>query len=99
MLQSGKATHKAPKADVSLYLRSCSLYIPSVCLPVSLQREKHKLSPNRNQQVYVRKVRTRREEWERRKMGIEFMSDAKRLDQAGSAKEDRRPRGFVILLS
>lgn len=26
-------------------------------------------------------------------MGIEFMSDAKRLDQAGSAKEDRRPRG------
>ncbi|XP_038945866.1 actin-binding protein WASF3 isoform X3 [Rattus norvegicus] len=26
-------------------------------------------------------------------MGIEFMSDAKRLDQAGSAKEDARPRG------
>lgn len=47
----------------------------------------------------MRKVRTRREEWERRKMGIEFMSDAKRLDQAGSAKEDRRPRGFVVLLS
>ncbi|CAO2630818.1 Actin-binding protein WASF3 [Lemmus lemmus] len=53
------------------------------------KREKHKLNPNRNQQVYVRKVRTRREEWERRKMGIEFMSDAKRLDQAGSVKEDR----------
>lgn len=49
--------------------------------------------------MYVRKVRTRREEWERRKMGIEFMSDAKRLDQAGSAKEDARPRGCVILLS
>lgn len=49
--------------------------------------------------MYVRKVRTRREEWERRKMGIEFMSDAKRLDQAGSAKEDdTRPRGCVILL-
>ncbi|CAO2630816.1 Actin-binding protein WASF3 [Lemmus lemmus] len=47
------------------------------------KREKHKLNPNRNQQVYVRKVRTRREEWERRKMGIEFMSDAKRLDQLG----------------
>lgn len=30
-------------------------------------------------------------------MGIEFMSDAKRLDQAGSAKEDRRPRGFVTI--
>ena len=29
-------------------------------------------------------------------MGVEFMSDAKRLDQAGSAKEDRRPRGFVV---
>jgi hypothetical protein len=70
-----------------------------VCLPVSLQREKLKLNPSRNQQVYVRKVRTRREEWERRKMGIEFMSDAKRLDQAGSAKEDdTRPRGCVILL-
>ncbi|XP_028633857.1 wiskott-Aldrich syndrome protein family member 3 isoform X2 [Grammomys surdaster] len=57
------------------------------------KREKLKLNPSRNQQVYVRKVRTRREEWERRKMGIEFMSDAKRLDQAGSAKEDTRPRG------
>lgn len=70
-----------------------------MCLPVSLQREKLKLNPSRNQQVYVRKVRTRREEWERRKMGIEFMSDAKRLDQAGGAKEDGRLRGCVILLS
>ncbi|XP_077015014.1 actin-binding protein WASF3 isoform X2 [Tamandua tetradactyla] len=57
------------------------------------KREKHKLNPNRNQQIHVRKVRTRREEWERRKMGIEFMSDAKRLEQAGSAQEDRMPRG------
>jgi hypothetical protein len=47
----------------------------------------------------VRKVRTRKEEWERRKMGIEFMSDAKKLEQAGSTKEDRMSRGFVILLS
>ncbi|XP_058133017.1 actin-binding protein WASF3 isoform X2 [Dasypus novemcinctus] len=57
------------------------------------KREKHKLNPNRNQQINVRKVRTRKEEWERRKMGIEFMSDAKRLEQAGSAKEDRMPKG------
>ncbi|XP_010622124.1 wiskott-Aldrich syndrome protein family member 3 isoform X2 [Fukomys damarensis] len=57
------------------------------------KREKHKLNPNRNQQVHVRKVRTRKEEWERRKMGIEFMSDAKKLEQAGSTKEDRLPRG------
>lgn len=64
-----------------------------------LQREKHKLNPNRNQQINVRKVRTRKEEWERRKMGIEFMSDAKTLEQAGSTKEDRMPRGFVVLLS
>lgn len=60
-----------------------------------LQREKHKLNPNRNQQINVRKVRTRREEWERRKMGIEFMSDAKAQAQAGSTAEDRVPRGFV----
>ena len=32
-------------------------------------------------------------------MGIEFMSDARTLEQAGSTKEDRTPRGFVILLS
>ncbi|KAM5147391.1 actin-binding protein WASF3-like [Callospermophilus lateralis] len=55
--------------------------------------EKHKLNPNRNQQVHVIKVRTRKEEWERRKMGIEFMSDARKLKQAGSTKEDRMPRG------
>lgn len=47
----------------------------------------------------MRKVRTRKEEWERRKMGIEFMSDARTLQQAGSTKEDRTPSGFVILLS
>ncbi|KAJ8785652.1 hypothetical protein J1605_007249 [Eschrichtius robustus] len=58
-----------------------------------LQRERHKLNPNRNQQISVRKVRTRREEWERRKMGIEFMSDARKLQQAGSSGDDRTPRG------
>uniref|UniRef100_A0A803YJI9 Wiskott-Aldrich syndrome protein family member n=1 Tax=Meleagris gallopavo TaxID=9103 RepID=A0A803YJI9_MELGA len=57
------------------------------------KREKHKLNPNRNQQVNVRKVRTRKEEWERRKMGIEFMSDAKKMEQAGSMKEDKMPKG------
>nr|KAF6371136.1 WASP family member 3 [Myotis myotis] len=57
------------------------------------KREKHKLSPTRSQQIHVRKVRTRKEEWERRKMGIEFMSDARTLEQAGSTKEDRAPRG------
>lgn len=68
-------------------------------IPVVLQREKHKLNPNRNQQINVRKVRTRKEEWERRKMGIEFMSDAKKMEQAGSLKEDKMPKGFVILFS
>lgn len=57
------------------------------------KREKHKLNPNRSQQISVRKVRTRREEWERMKMGIEFMSDARRLQQAGRAPEDRGARG------
>ncbi|KYO27428.1 wiskott-Aldrich syndrome protein family member 3 isoform A [Alligator mississippiensis] len=57
------------------------------------KREKHKLNPNRNQQINVRKVRTRKEEWERRKMGIEFMSDAKKLEKAGSMKEDKMPKG------
>lgn len=57
------------------------------------KREKHKLNPNRNQQIHVRKVRTRKEEWERRRMGVEFMSDAKTLEQAGSAREGRTPRG------
>lgn len=32
-------------------------------------------------------------------MGIEFMSDAKELAQAGGATEDAVPRGFVTLLS
>ncbi|XP_048388324.1 actin-binding protein WASF3-like isoform X2 [Stegostoma tigrinum] len=41
------------------------------------KREKHKLNSNRNHQVNVRKVRTRKEEWERMKMGKEFMTDAK----------------------
>lgn len=63
-----------------------------------LQRERHKLSPPRSQQISVRKVRTRREEWERRKMGIEFMSDARTLEQAGSMRQDRTPGGFVVLL-
>ncbi|MBV96053.1 Wiskott-Aldrich syndrome protein family member 3, partial [Eschrichtius robustus] len=58
-----------------------------------MTRERHKLNPNRNQQISVRKVRTRREEWERRKMGIEFMSDARKLQQAGSSGDDRTPRG------
>nr|XP_031540345.1 wiskott-Aldrich syndrome protein family member 3 [Vicugna pacos] len=57
------------------------------------KRERHKLNPNRAQQVNVRKVRTRREEWERRKMGIEFISDAKTPPQAGSAGQDGTPRG------
>ena len=30
-------------------------------------------------------------------MGIEFMSDAKKMEQAGSMKEDKMPKGFVIL--
>ncbi|POI31505.1 hypothetical protein CIB84_004744 [Bambusicola thoracicus] len=59
----------------------------------AIVRERHKLNPNRNQQVNVRKVRTRKEEWERRKMGIEFMSDAKKMEQAGSMKEDKMPKG------
>ncbi|XP_010849557.1 PREDICTED: wiskott-Aldrich syndrome protein family member 3 [Bison bison bison] len=57
------------------------------------KRERHKLNPNRSQQISVRKVRTRREEWERRKMGIEFMSDARKLQQAGGAAEHRTPAG------
>lgn len=32
-------------------------------------------------------------------MGIEFMSDARKLEQAGSTTEDRVPSGFVVLLS
>ncbi|XP_020921169.1 wiskott-Aldrich syndrome protein family member 3 isoform X2 [Sus scrofa] len=57
------------------------------------KRERHKLSPSRNPQINVRKVRTRREEWERRKMGVEFMSDAEKPEQAGSAGEAGTPRG------
>ncbi|XP_012863372.1 wiskott-Aldrich syndrome protein family member 3 isoform X2 [Echinops telfairi] len=58
------------------------------------KREKHKLSPHRTQQLSVRKVRTRREEWARRKMGVEFMSDAPRAPaQAGRPREDTVPRG------
>ncbi|XP_064412886.1 actin-binding protein WASF3 isoform X2 [Latimeria chalumnae] len=57
------------------------------------KREKHKLNPNRNQHVNVRKVRTRKEEWERMKMGIEFMGDAKKLEQAGSMNKDKMPEG------
>lgn len=30
-------------------------------------------------------------------MGIEFMSDAKKMEQAGSMKEEKMPKGFVIL--
>lgn len=30
-------------------------------------------------------------------MGIEFMSDTKKMEQAGSMKEDKMPKGFVIL--
>lgn len=32
-------------------------------------------------------------------MGIEFMSDARKLEQAGSTTEDTVPSGFVVLLS
>ncbi|XP_025025298.1 wiskott-Aldrich syndrome protein family member 3 isoform X1 [Python bivittatus] len=57
------------------------------------KRERHKLNPSRHQQVNVRKVRTRREEWERRKMGIEFISDIKKQEQAGGTKESQMPKG------
>lgn len=67
----------------------------SACL---LQREKHKLNPSRAPQISVRKVRTRKDEWERRKMGVEFMSDARTPEQAGSTEQAGTPRGFVILL-
>ncbi|XP_015269320.1 PREDICTED: wiskott-Aldrich syndrome protein family member 3 isoform X1 [Gekko japonicus] len=57
------------------------------------KRERHKLNPSRHQQINVRKVRTRREEWERRKMGIEFISDTKKQEQAGRTKEAKMPKG------
>ncbi|XP_069747588.1 wiskott-Aldrich syndrome protein family member 3b isoform X2 [Narcine bancroftii] len=57
------------------------------------KREKHKLNSNRNHQVNVRKVRTRKEEWERMKMGKEFMTDEKELEQAEVMKEEKMPKG------
>lgn len=51
------------------------------------QRERHKLNLTRNLQVNVRKVRTRKDEWERMKMGREFMSEAKKLELQGSATD------------
>ncbi|XP_055492888.1 wiskott-Aldrich syndrome protein family member 3b isoform X2 [Leucoraja erinacea] len=57
------------------------------------KRERHKLNSNRNHQVNVRKVRTRKEEWERMKMGKEFMTDAKELEQAEIMKEEKMLRG------
>ena len=65
-------------------------------MPIVIQREKHKLNPSRHQQINVRKVKTRREEWERRKMGIEFISDIKKQEQAGGTKEAKMPKGFVL---
>ncbi|XP_060090746.1 actin-binding protein WASF3 isoform X2 [Heteronotia binoei] len=60
------------------------------------KRERHKLNPSRHQQINVRKVRTRREEWERRKMGIEFISDSKKQEQAGRTKEAKMPKGSHV---
>lgn len=57
------------------------------------KRERHKLNSNRNHQVNVRKVRTRKEEWERMKMGKEFMTDAKELEQSEIMKEEKMLRG------
>ncbi|XP_008116086.1 actin-binding protein WASF3 isoform X2 [Anolis carolinensis] len=57
------------------------------------KREREKLNPARHQQINVRKVRTRREEWERRKMGIEFISDIKKQEQAESTKEAKITKG------
>ncbi|XP_058886670.1 actin-binding protein WASF3-like isoform X2 [Acipenser ruthenus] len=51
------------------------------------KRERHKLNLTRNLQVNVRKVRTRKDEWERMKMGREFMSEAKKLELQGSATD------------
>ncbi|XP_058042018.1 actin-binding protein WASF3 isoform X2 [Ahaetulla prasina] len=58
------------------------------------KRERHKLNPSRHHQVNVRKVRTRKEEWERKKMGIEFISDIQKQEQAGGTKESQMPKGF-----
>ncbi|XP_078258533.1 wiskott-Aldrich syndrome protein family member 3b isoform X2 [Rhinoraja longicauda] len=57
------------------------------------KRERHKLNSNRNHQVNVRKARTRKEEWERMKMGKEFMTDAKELEQAEIMKEEKMLKG------
>ncbi|XP_062908957.1 wiskott-Aldrich syndrome protein family member 3b isoform X2 [Mobula hypostoma] len=57
------------------------------------KREKHKLNSNRNHQVNVRKVKTRKEEWERMKMGKEFMTDAKEMEQAEVMKEEKMSKG------
>uniref|UniRef100_A0A8C5WV32 Wiskott-Aldrich syndrome protein family member n=1 Tax=Laticauda laticaudata TaxID=8630 RepID=A0A8C5WV32_LATLA len=57
------------------------------------KRERHKLNSSRHHQVNVRKVRTRKEEWERKKMGIEFISDIQTQEQAGGIKESQMPKG------
>ncbi|XP_032075539.1 wiskott-Aldrich syndrome protein family member 3 isoform X2 [Thamnophis elegans] len=57
------------------------------------KRERHKLNSSRHHQVNVRKVRTRKEEWERKKMGIEFISDIQKQEQAGGTKESQMPKG------
>ncbi|XP_026530767.1 wiskott-Aldrich syndrome protein family member 3 isoform X1 [Notechis scutatus] len=57
------------------------------------KRERHKLNSSRHHQVNVRKVRTRKEEWERKKMGIEFISDIQTQEQAGGTKESQMPKG------
>lgn len=66
-------------------------------VPIMIQRERHKLNSSRHHQVNVRKVRTRKEEWERKKMGIEFISDIQKQEQAGGTKESQMPKGFVFL--
>ncbi|KAF2973746.1 hypothetical protein EK904_004588 [Melospiza melodia maxima] len=86
-----QSVYHGASSEGSLSPDTRSVYSKAVCS--TTVREKHKLNPNRNQQINVRKVRTRKEEWERRKMGIEFMSDAKKMEQAGSMKEDKMPKG------
>uniref|UniRef100_A0A8C6YK99 Wiskott-Aldrich syndrome protein family member n=1 Tax=Naja naja TaxID=35670 RepID=A0A8C6YK99_NAJNA len=61
------------------------------------KRERHKLNSSRHHQVNVRKVRTRKEEWERKKMGIEFISDIQTQEQAGGTKESQMPKGAHTL--
>ncbi|XP_039212517.1 wiskott-Aldrich syndrome protein family member 3 isoform X2 [Crotalus tigris] len=57
------------------------------------QKRIHKLNSSRHQQVNMRKVRSRREEWERKKMGTEFISDIKKQEQSGGTKESQMPKG------